>query len=197
MKNSEQKAVEQKLLHELCRGSEDAFAEIFTFYYKDLVLFGGTILADKFRVEDIVQSVFLKLWDSREKLQIETSLKSYLLKAVQNRCLDALKRSRIIQINSMEDTTLSDNLSHHDTENYILYSELQQHLDSAIEKLPENYRSVFMLGKIKGMKYSEISDNLLVSERTVELWMSKALQLIRLYLKEFLTLLLLLFVNKN
>ncbi|MDR1585463.1 MAG: RNA polymerase sigma-70 factor [Prevotellaceae bacterium] len=190
MKNFEQKTAEQKLLNSLKLGNQDAFAYIFNLYYKDLVLFGATILTDKSKVEDIVQSVFLKLWDNRTELQIEISLKSYLLKAVQNSCLDTLKRSRIIPMDLIEDTILADNLLHHDTEDYILYSELLQHLDAAIEKLPENYRNVFTLGKIKDMKYSEISNYLLISERTVELRMSKALQLIRLYLKEFLTLLL-------
>lgn len=196
MKKKWEKETEQLLIAEVKRGNESAFAEIFTRYYKDLVLFGGNFINDKSKVEDVVQSVFLKLWDSRSELQIDTSLKSYLLKAVQNSCLNIIKRSRIVQTNSMEDV-IHDQLLHHDTENYILFSELENHINSAIEKLPENYRNVFTLGKIKGMKYSEISDQLLISERTVELWMSKALSLMRIYLKDFLILLFFLLVNKS
>lgn len=197
MKKIEKKETEQLLIAELRRGSKKAFAEIFTRYYKDLVLFGGNIINDKNKVEDIVQSVFLKLWNMRGELQIHASLKSYLLKAVQNECFNAIKRSRIIQIDSTEDISVHDYLLHHDTEHYVLFSELEQHLKSAVDKLPENCRNVFILGKIKGMKYSEISDQLLISERTVELWMSKALTLMRIYLKEFLSFLLFLLVNKG
>jgi len=66
---------EHYLLVELKQGNKEAFSLIFQKYYKDLVLFGGSLLRDKFQCEDIVQNVFLKLWRNRETLEIETSLK--------------------------------------------------------------------------------------------------------------------------
>ena len=63
MKNSKNKETGQQLLFQLNKGSEQAFSSIFNLYYKDLVLFAGNILRDKFKAEDVVQAVFLKLWD--------------------------------------------------------------------------------------------------------------------------------------
>lgn len=186
MRSNKNKQTEQGLLYELRLGNENAFKEIFMRYYKDLVLFGGTILNDKNSVEDVVQSVFMKLWDMRSEIIIDRSLKSYLLKSVQNGCFNIIKRSRHVQLEDLEQINIHDFLLYHDTEHYVLFSDLERHLENALSKLPEKYRNVFVLGKIKGMKYSEISEQLLISERTVELWMSKALSLLRIYLKDFL-----------
>lgn len=196
MKNSKNKETGQQLLFQLNKGSEQAFSSIFNLYYKDLVLFAGNILRDKFKAEDVVQAVFLKLWDIRSEIKIENSLRSYLLKSVQNKCFDIIKHNSIVNLISTQDNVVYEWMLHYDTENYILYSELQNHIDASVDKLPEKYRNVFLLGKIHGMKYAEISEQLLISERTVELWMSKALELMRIYLKEFLSILSLLFVNK-
>lgn len=197
MKNTYNKEIEEHLLIELNKGNEKAFAKIFNRYYKDMVLFGGNIIFDRNVVEDVVQSVFLNVWMKRFELRIDTSLKSYLLKSVYNGCLLAIKNSKVTQRYQSENSDYYNLMLDYDTENYILYSELEEHIDSALKKLPENYRTVFSLGKIKGLKYSEISEQLLISERTVELWMSKALGLMRIYLKEFLTILLFFFVNKH
>ena len=72
-------------LSALKQDNKDAFSFLFQTYYTDLVLFCGNFIRDKDSCEDIVQSIFLKLWSDRKNIQIETSLKSYLLKAVRNR----------------------------------------------------------------------------------------------------------------
>ena len=76
------------LLNGLRKGDQDAFSTLFTIYYKDLVMFGGNFLTNRKDCEDIVQSIFLKLWNDREVIKIETALKSYLLTAVRNGCLN-------------------------------------------------------------------------------------------------------------
>ena len=80
----------------LKQDDKQAFTRLFHAYYKDLVLFGGTYIPEKSTCEDIVQNIFLKLWNDRKTLEIENSLKSYLLKAVRNYCLDELRHRRII-----------------------------------------------------------------------------------------------------
>jgi len=179
---------EEYLLSRLKQGDADAFTVLFRRYYKDLVLFGGLFLPDQTRCEDIVQSIFLKLWKDRASLTIETSLKSFLLKAVRNSCLDDIRhkqvvrehQSYVISYNVLEDV---------DTENYILYSDLQEQLQQALEKLPPNYREAFEMNRFEGLKYKVIAEQLGVSERTVEVRISKAIELLRLHLKDFLILL--------
>ncbi|MCD7937320.1 MAG: RNA polymerase sigma-70 factor [Tannerellaceae bacterium] len=175
---------ESSLLAALKQGNKKAFSLLFKTYYRDMVLFGGSILPEQTVCEDIVQSVFLKLWNDHSALDIQSSLKAYLLKAVRNGCLDELRHRRIMDdhISSYTHSILEDI----DTENYILYSDLLQQLTNALEKLPANYRRAFEMNRFEGLKYKEIADQLQVSERTVEVRISKALELLREHLKDFL-----------
>lgn len=185
---------EKYLLNRLQEGDEKAFTVLFRYYYKDLVLFGGTFIPDRVICEDIVQSIFLKLWNDRTSLIIQTSLKSYLLRSVRNSCLDEIRHRHIIH--EHESHTLQNNVLYDiDTENYILYSDLRRHLNNALDKLPSEYREAFELNRFDGLKYREIAERLQVSERTIEVRIGKAIHLLRKYLKDFIVLLLLLDIH--
>jgi RNA polymerase sigma-70 factor (ECF subfamily) len=187
---------EHYLLTELCQGNKEAFSLLFRKYYKDMVLFGGNFLYDRTRCEDIVQTIFTQLWENRETLVIETSLKSFLLQSVRNGCIDELRHRQSIKEHEIY-TEAFGPLGDMDTENYILYSDLKTHLDDALDKLPETYRQAFVMNRFDGLKYKEIAQKLEVSERTVEVRIGKAIGLLRHYLKDFFILILvLLSLNK-
>jgi RNA polymerase sigma-70 factor (ECF subfamily) len=177
---------ERDLIARLNEGNREAFSLLFRAYYKDLVLFGGNFLpGDKDTCEDAVQSVFLKLWNDRRTVVIETSLKSYLLKAVRNACLDELRHRDVVHEHELyvQATRLADEM---DTENHILYSDLQRHLQIALDKIPQLCREAFEMNRFEGLKYREIAERLQLSERTVEDRIAKAIDLLRKYMKEFL-----------
>jgi RNA polymerase sigma-70 factor (ECF subfamily) len=177
---------EHLLIAGLNEGNKEAFSLLFKAYYKDLVLFGGNFLpGDRDTCEDIVQSVFLKLWNDRRTVVIETSLKSYLLKAVRNACLDELRHRDVVHEHELyvQATRLADET---DTENYILYSDLQRHLQAALGKIPQLWREAFEMNRFEGLKYREIAERLHISERTVEVRIAKTVDLLRKYMKEFL-----------
>lgn len=177
------------LLAKLEQGDEKAFSLLFKKYYRDLVLFGGNFLPDKCACEDIVQSVFLKLWDERQLLHIKTSLKSYLLKSVQNACLDEIQHKHVVREHEDYVLSFAGMLEDMDTENYILYSDLQQHLQQALDKISVSYREAFEMNRFEGLKFREIADKLQVSQRTVEERVGKTVSLLRKYLKDFICLL--------
>lgn len=182
------------MLERLRKGDKDIFSFLFTSYYKDFVLFAGTILQDRSICEDIVQSVFLRLWNDRERVVIETSLKSYFLKSIRNSCIDEIRHRYVIR--EHESFVMSgDLLDDVDTENYILYTDLADHLNEALAKLPANCREAFELNRFQGLKYKEIAEHLGVSVRTVEVRVGKALELLCLYLKDFLPALLFVLLN--
>jgi RNA polymerase sigma-70 factor (ECF subfamily) len=126
----------------------------------------------------------MKLWDDHETLDINSSLKSYLLTAVRNSCVDEIRHRRIVHEHEIYTLELKprDDM---ETENYVLYSDLRQHLIEALGKLPANYREAFQMNRFEGLKYKEIAAKLNVSERTVEVRIGKALLLLRQYLKDF------------
>jgi RNA polymerase sigma-70 factor (ECF subfamily) len=182
------------LLEELRLGNQVAFTMLFRKYYRDLVIFGGNFLHDKDLCEDIVQNLFLKLWTHREKLEIDSSFKSFLLRSVQNSCLDELRHRKVVQEHENY-SGLMDPADHQDTEDYVLYSDLKSSLDEAMEKLPVVCREAFQLNRFEGMKYKEIADRLHVSERTIEVRIGRAIGLLRYYLKAFFITIIALLMN--
>jgi RNA polymerase sigma-70 factor (family 1) len=185
---------ERLLLEKLREGDKTAFTYIFSAYYTDLVLFSTTFTKDLLISEEIVQNIFVELWENREFITVATSLKSYLLKTVQNRCLDTIRHNKIRQKYSdqvLEHSLLMEN----DTENYILNSELEQKLDLALHQLPDEVAEAFRMNRFDGMKYSDIAREQHVSVRTIEVRIGKALKLLRTLLKDFLMTLLVLLAS--
>lgn len=150
-------------------------------------MFAGNFLTDRVICEDIVQSVFLRFWKEREKIRIESSLKSFLLRSVQNSCFDEIRHQNTVHEHRSHVLRFS-SLFEADTENYILYSDLYDRLTEALEKMPQELRETFELSRMDGLKYREIARQLNISERTVESRISKAVQFLKRELKNYLLL---------
>ncbi|HCI54537.1 MAG TPA: hypothetical protein DFI01_01275 [Bacteroidales bacterium] len=115
---------------------------------------------------------------------IDISLKSYLLKITQNKCIDW---HRHVKVRQAYNDYMMDSQSYfeYDTENYILHSELQEQIEKALGNLPEPISDAFRMNRYKGLKYNEIAEIQNVSVRTIEVRIGKALELLRKYLKEY------------
>ena len=177
---------EKILIQEVKAGNKSAFALIFRKYYKDLVMFAGNYVSEKEICEDFVQNIFLKFWNERENIHIKTSLRAFLIKSVQNACLDHIRHQQVVRNHANNVEAMEMALGLINPEQYTFYSELQTKLTSALDKLPQNYKQIIELSKIEGKKHKEISALLNISERTVEDRISKALKLLRNHLKDFL-----------
>jgi len=188
------KLYEKILLEKLSESDNSSFSVIFRAYYSDLVQFAGTFIQDMDTCEEIVQDTFVYLWESRLSLNIHTSLKSYLLKMVQNRCIDWLRHLKIRdQYNAYADLHMC--LIENDAENYILCSELEADLEKALCQLPPEISQAFRLNRYEGLTYHEIADQQNVSVRTIEVRISRALNMLRAYLKDYLITILLLLIG--
>lgn len=183
---------ESKLLSKLKNDDQAAFSIIFTKYYSDLIHFSFSFTRNSEISEEIVQEIFLNLWQNRKSREIHTSLRSFLLKTVQNRSIDSLRHENISHKYAsavLDHPTLSEN----NTENYILFSELKENLEHALGKIPVHYAEVFRKSRIETKNYQEIAAELGISVRTVEVRIGKALSLLRKALRDFLILVFILF----
>jgi RNA polymerase sigma-70 factor, ECF subfamily len=153
---------------------EQFLQELFKTYYKGLCLFARQYIHDNEKVEDIVQDVFLNIWEKGELNASEAQVKSYLYTSVRNRCLNFIRDHK--KFNDNIDTSFIENSIE---SNRIEYRELEQLIKAAIASLPEKCREVFELSRFKEMKYQEIADALGISVKTVEAQMSKALKVLR------------------
>jgi RNA polymerase sigma-70 factor (ECF subfamily) len=176
--------LEREMISKLKDGDVSAFTNIFSAFYKDLVVFAVRFTKDINIAEEIVQDTFVHLWEEHGAIIINTSLKSYLLKTVNNKCIDWFRHNKIIKehMDFVLDTSI---YYEYDTENYILHSELEGKIEEALAFLPDEISKAFRLNRFKGLKYQEIAELLGVSVRTIEVRIGKALHLLRTHLKEY------------
>ena len=179
---------ENALLERIRAGDITAFEELFNTYYLILNLYAKKIIGDPIEAQDIVQNVFVKLYANRKSLNINTSVRSYLYRAVHNACLNHLRQNKIhqghhehirLQVSPIEDA---------DT---LITAEFEAKVWNAIQALPDQCRKIFVLNRFEGKKNSEIAELLGISQRTVETQISKALKKLRENLPGTLTALML------
>lgn len=180
-------------IYDLRSGSHQAYEMLFTEWYVPLCNYAYSILRDQDEAKDIVQKTFYKLWDQRAGIEIHTSIKSYLYRMVHNNCLNKIKQRKIYSEHN-EHIAYETNDSVNNTENSVLQSELQVQIEMAIEKLPPRCKEVFMLSRFQQMSYAEISKELNITTNTVETQVVKALRILRMELKDYLPVVLLLYI---
>ena len=184
------KLYENILLSKLKAGDKSAFTVIFSAYYSGLVVFANSFLKDLKIAEEIVQDVFVKIWDERAGLDIKTSVKSYLLKIIHNKCIDW---RRHVKVRDRYSADFKENaeIFDYDPEHYLLGSEIQDKIDKALAELPADVAETFRMSRYEGLKYHEIAEKQNVSVRTIEVRVGKALQMLREHLKDYLAILIL------
>lgn len=176
--------VEKVLISKLKVGDSSAFSIIFTAYYNDLVMFASRFTNDLNSAEEIVQDAFVRLWEEHESVNVSISIKSYLLRTVQNKCIDWYRHKKIMQTHNYF-VLKNSPVFEYNTDSYILYSELQEQINDVLSKLPVEISEAFRMNRFKGLRYHEIADLMNVSVRTIEVRIGKALHIIRDHLKEY------------
>ena len=168
---------------------QNNFDRIYVTYYSRMLRFAKEYVLFEEDAENVVQDVFLLLWEKREVLDIQVSLVSYLFSLVKNRSIDYLRHKVVAEEYRQE---LTFKLSALEQLNYTFTSEegIEQAVIKAIDKLPERCREIFLKSRIEGKKHREIADELDISMNTVENQMSIALKKLRIELKDYLPLLL-------
>jgi len=176
---------EDKILKRVRQGNLKAFETIFRTYYQDLCNYAYQYFHDKDTVEEIVQDLFFKLWSKKETLNIRSSLRSYLYKAVYNNSMLYLReknaRNLVYEIGDDIEQNLID-----EPDIPIQTKELDQIINQTIVSMPPKVRQIFELSRQEGLRYKDIAEKLSISVKTVEANMSKALKLFRENLKKYM-----------
>jgi RNA polymerase sigma-70 factor (ECF subfamily) len=175
----------------LREGNHLAYEQLFDSSYEPLCRYAYSILKDINEAEDVVQKTFCKLWDQRETLNIQSSISSYLYRIVHNDCINTIHQNTSHQEHNLN-YIASMNDAPNTTIEHIESSDLQRAIDNALAGLPPQCRRVFEMSRIEQLSYAEIATQLNISTNTVENHISKALKLLRVELKDFLSLYLLL-----
>lgn len=169
---------------------EEAFKELFFDFFSPLCMFANRYIEDKDTCEDVVQDVFFQIWMHRKRLNIQQSARNYLITSVRNACINYLRKSEVkfqhIQVTDINEATQSKHAISEETTSILAVSELKEQLDKSLAKLPETVRQAFELNRFEDLTYNEIASLMNVSIKTIEAYISKALKLLRVELKDFL-----------
>lgn len=174
--------------------TEAAFEQAFKTHFKALHSYAFTIVKDDMAAEEIVQNIFLKIWEKKQDLVLDSSVRAYLYKAVHNESLNVLKHKKIktaYQVHTLHQMK-------NETDNAakkLLTGELEGKIRKALNELPEQCRTIFQLSRFEELKYQDIANHLGLSVKTIENQMGKALKLLRIKLAEFLPLIVLALLN--
>ena len=180
---------ESVLVERMISGDKTAFELLFKFYYPGLVIFASNIIVNRDEAEEIVQDFFVRIWEHRENIRSESTLKSYLFTSVKNRSINYLKNAQVKQ-NVIEELKKQMESEMRYNPDVYVDTELQRRLKNAFTKLPPRTSEIFTLSRFKGFSNDEIANELGLSKRTVETQVSNALKILRKELREYMTLLL-------
>ncbi|MBB1643911.1 hypothetical protein A9970_08055 [Sphingobacterium sp. UME9] len=163
---------------------KDSFEMIYIQFWKKLYYLAHQKLADSDLAQDMVHDVFRSIWERREELVISDSIEKYLVRSIKYK-ISGYFRERIQQERNMEASLLYVNESESVTEKQVAYNLLSTEVNMLVEKLPERCREVYKLSRESGLNNREIASTLLVSEKTVENQITKALSFLRLGLNKY------------
>lgn len=187
-----QDPMESRILRQLKAGREEGYKYLFDHHYQVLCVIASRYVHDDFLAETIVGDVIFHLWEKRGTLEISTSLRSYLVQSVRNRCLDYLK-SRPVRTEMP--TGLEEDfpvISYAKGSDYplgrLLEKELEGEIAKSIDHLPDQSRKVFRMSRFENKKYGQIASELGISTDTVKYHVKRALALLRADLGKYLSL---------
>ena len=163
----------------------NSFEKLFRSFFPPLMVFAKKILVDEDDAREVVQQVFISVWEKRQEIDLSTSLKSYLFTSVHNRSLNMLRDRK-----KFSPAQVPDVAGDWDVSSVIESMELEEKIMEVIGSLPGKCREIFELSRFEGLKYSGIAERLKISPKTVENQMSKALKILREKLSKYLAILL-------
>ncbi len=170
----------------------ESFETMFRQHYLRLQSYAYSIVGDEAQAEEVVQAVFVQLWEKREEQPIKTSVKAYLFKAVYHRALNQKRHQKVKEAYSDYQKAHSPNSAFQDPAEA---NELKSRIEAAIGMLPPRCQQVFRLSRFEGLSYQEIAKELDISVKTVEVQMGKALRMLRESLQDYLPLFLLFLIK--
>ncbi|MEI7829608.1 MAG: RNA polymerase sigma-70 factor [Prolixibacteraceae bacterium] len=186
-------AEDKSIFEAIRKDDRHAFEHVFRENYRPLKAYAFRFTNELATSENIVQDVFLKLWQNRHRLEITSSLLHYLFRSVRNHCLNHLDKVKVrsgylkLQLERSQD----------EEDFSAFYPEigLLEKIEAAISALPNKRQEIFRLAREEGLKYREIADQLNISVKTVETQMTLALKQLRDSLKEYRHLVLFFFLS--
>lgn len=170
-----------RLFRKVKQGEMTAFEHLFKRLHPRLKEYAARVVRDEDTADDIVQEVFIKVWEQRARIKT-INIEAFLFKVLRNQCISHIKHLKVVQDLKIKVDLLRDieevyRIDFVRDEPYILIEqELQEQIESVISGLPEKCREVFLLSRRDGLKNREIAEQLGINIKNVERHISRALK---------------------
>jgi RNA polymerase sigma-70 factor (ECF subfamily) len=182
---------EKYITRRIKQGDREVFRKLFEIYYRRLYLYAISYVEDAETAKDIVQDLFINLWEKRENTLINSSISSYLFRAVHNRSIQFLRHKKVISefkerhALKLKEAEILYSTSIDFTFSEVLFNEIHDIFKRTYNSLPQKTREVFGLSRGKAMSYGDIARTLNVNIKTVEYHITRALKILHKALKDF------------
>ncbi len=167
------------LIKRVISDDQKALRSLFERYYVNLVRYAIKITGIETSSEEIVQDIFVKLWEKRKRLEIQSNVEGYLLRAVKNQSINLLQSRYHRTVHQQIETASHLHVSNHTAEEEIVEIELAEAIAKACAALPDQTSHVFSMSRHGEMTYPQIANQLNISVKTVEYHISSAIKSIR------------------
>ncbi|MGQ8335337.1 RNA polymerase sigma-70 factor [Sunxiuqinia sp. A32] len=182
----------------MVEGDEIAFKYFFDTYYDDLCNFVNSYLRDTTLSEDIVQNIFIYLWEKRKLLPSDCSIKSYLYTASKNKSLNFLRNQKSRnQILENFKIAGQNEFFEYSSDQYMEFEELKTIIENAVNNLPAKCKTVYQLSRNEGLTNKEIAERLQISVKTVENQITIAIKKLKENLQPYQDRIFILFLFSN
>lgn len=183
------------LIESLINGDETAYIYLIDSYHHKLCVYANSLVKNTYSAEDIVQNVFLKIWEQRTRLKSNHSIKSFLYKLVYNEFIDLYRKNQsLFSLEKKYYEALNSVVLEDDPDSF---QRILNVVNKEIQSLPPKCKEVFILSKKEGLTNIEIAEHLDVSIKTVEAQITKAFSILRSSLEEKVNNFLFLLFGKN
>jgi RNA polymerase sigma-70 factor (ECF subfamily) len=174
---------------------KEDYSKVYAVYFPKLVRFSQTFLLSRHDAENIVQDIFLYLWEHRKEIGSPGNINAFLFTLVKNRCIDFLRnqtktagrKHALSEIQEKELELKLYSLQQFD-ENKLSDTEIDAIITNAINSLPKRCREIFILSHLEGLRHKEIAARLNISTNTIERQISIALKKLHVELKDYMLL---------
>lgn len=172
------------IIRELMSGNEDVFDMVYRYYFRRLCGFCAQYIKEQDEIEEVVQNTMMWLWENRESLIPDYSLKSLLFTIVKNKAINRISHFEIRR--KVHQEIYEKYQDKFENPDFYFNDEIFKLYDEAFRQLPEKYKEAFDLNRNKNMTHGEIAAKLGVSTQTINYRISQALRLLRIALKDYL-----------
>ncbi len=157
-----------------------SFERIYRDFFPGLLSYAKWLIKDESDAQEIVQDVFLKIWESGQVYEADPRLKAYLFKAVKNKALNFLRDKKKFSRDENEAIVIDYQMN---AQERLEFNTLKAQIDFAIGRLPDRCKMVFLLKRREGLSHKAIAELMEISEKTIENQMTKAMKMIKEFLE--------------